>query len=71
MEEKVVVEVNGISFISAKQSNGEKGICVGCAFDMPETVEILGKGCVDHGTNCVANKNGNMVVYKFREVAKN
>lgn len=54
----------GKTFIRTKQGNGEKGICVGCAFNTKETVTEFGEGCVKFGEICDVDKTGNMIVFK-------
>lgn len=62
MDEKYFVE--GVEFVREKQAKGEKGVCVGCAFNKPETVEKFGEGCVKFGEICDVDKTGNMIVFK-------
>jgi hypothetical protein len=51
-------------FVRTKQVDGEKGTCVGCAFNDKETVNEYGFGCVEFGEVCDVNKTGNMIVFK-------
>ncbi len=61
MEEYVFL---GKTFIRTKQVDGEKGICIGCAFDDINTVTRFGEGCIKYGEVCDVNKNGNMIIFK-------
>ena len=60
--------VDGVIFVREKQSNGEKGLCVGCAFNTPDEADLksakFGEGCVKYGEVCDVDKTGNMVVFK-------
>lgn len=65
--ENQVFEFGGVAFVREKQRKGEKGTCVGCAFNDPNTVEEFGEGCVKYGEVCDVDKSGNMIVFKIKE----
>lgn len=60
-------EVNGVLFVRKKQVKGEKGVCVGCAFNTAGIAEEFGEGCVKYSEVCDVDKTGNMIIFKKQE----
>ena len=65
---EVIFLVDGVEFVREKQIKGEKGTCVGCAFNKANTVERFGEGCVTYGEICDVDKTGNMIVFKEKSI---